>query len=102
VPAPPAAVTLPRTLTELLDDAVATSGPAPFLGVRTSSAREFSMTMAEFGQAVANAAARLAAAIEPRARVLVQGAPGPGFAAALFAAGRADVVLVPLDVRMTA
>ena len=56
------------------------------------------MTMAEFGQAVANAAARLAAALEPRARVLVQGAPGPGFAAALFAAGRADVVLVPLDV----
>jgi len=102
VRAPPAAVTLPRSLTELLDDAVATSGPAPFLGVRTSSAREVSMTMAEFGRAVANAAARLASAIEPRARVLVQGAPGPGFAAALFAAGRADVVLVPLDVRMTA
>jgi len=102
VPALPAAVTLPRTLTELLDEAVATSGPAPFLGVRTSSAREVSMTMAEFGKAVANASARLAAAIEPRARVLVQGAPGPGFAAALFAAGRADVVLVPLDTRMTA
>ena len=102
MPALPAAVTLPRTLTELLDEAVATSGPAPFLGVRTSSAREVSMTMAEFGKAVANASARLAAAIEPRARVLVQGAPGPGFAAALFAAGRADVVLVPLDTRMTA
>jgi long-chain acyl-CoA synthetase len=102
VPALPAATVLPRTLTELLDDAVATSGPAPFLGVRTSTAREVSMTMAEFGAAVANAAARLADALEPRARVLVQGAPGPGFAAALFAAGRADVVLVPLDVRMTA
>ena len=47
------------------------------------------MTMAEFGRAVGHAAARLAAAVEPRARVLVQGAPGPGFAAALFAAGRA-------------
>jgi len=33
--------------------------------------------------------------------VLVQGAPGPGFAAALFAAARATVILVPLDARMT-
>jgi long-chain acyl-CoA synthetase len=98
----PAAIHLPRTLTELLDDAVASSGNAPFLGVRTSSSREVSLTMAEFGVAVANAAARLAAAVEPRARILVQGAPGPGFAAALFAAGRANVVLVPLDTRMTA
>lgn len=99
---PPAATVLPLTLTGLLDQAVATSGDAPFLGVRTSSVREVSMTMAEFGRAVANAAARLAAAAEPRARVLVQGAPGPGFAAALFAAGRANVVLVPLDTRMNA
>jgi long-chain acyl-CoA synthetase len=98
----PAAVALPRTLTELLAEAVATSGDAPFLGVRTSSTREVSMTMAEFGRAVGNAAARLAAAAEPRSRILVQGAPGPGFAAALFAAGRANVVLVPLDTRMTA
>jgi long-chain acyl-CoA synthetase len=60
------------------------------------------MTMAEFGRAVGNAAARLAAAARPRERILVQGAPGPGFAAALFAAGRANVVLVPLDTRMTA
>ena len=93
---------LPPTLTGLLEEAVATSGNAPFLGVRTSSAREVSLTMAEFGAAVDNAAARLAAAAEPGARIMVQGAPGPGFAAALFAAGRASVVLVPLDVRMTA
>jgi long-chain acyl-CoA synthetase len=99
---PPAATTLPPTLTGLLDEAVAAWGHAPFLGVRTSSARELSMTMAEFGAAVSNAAARMAAAVAPRARILVQGAPSPGFAAALFAAGRADVVLVPLDVRMTA
>ena len=59
------------------------------------------MTMTEFGVAVANASARLAAAVKPRARIMVQGAPGPGFAAALFAAARADVILVPLDVRMT-
>lgn len=59
------------------------------------------MTMTEFGAAVANASARLAAAVAPRARIMVQGAPGPGFAAALFAAARADVILVPLDVRMT-
>ena len=98
----PAAIHLPPTLTELLDEAVASSGNAPFLGVRTSSVRELSMTMSEFGAAVSNAAARLAAAAEPRARILVQGAPSPGFAAALFAAGRANVVLVPLDVRMTA
>ena len=102
MPVPPQPVVLPRTLTGLLDDAVARSGPAPFLGVRTSSAREVSLTMAEFGRAVSNAAAHLVAAVEPRARVLVQGAPGPGFAAALFAAGRANVILVPLDSRMTA
>ena len=98
----PAVGTIPTTLSALLDEAVASSGNALFLGVRTSTSREASMTMTEFGAAVANAAARLAAAIEPRARVLVQGAPGPGFAAALFAAGRADVILVPLDTRMTA
>ncbi len=98
----PAATVLPLTLTELLDEAVASFGHAPFLGVRTSSVREVSMTMAEFGVGVSNAAARLAAAVAPRARILVQGAPGPGFAAALFAAGRANVVLVPLDTRMTA
>ena len=102
MPVPPAAIALPRTLSELLDEAVASSGDAPFLGVRTSSTRSVSLTMAEFGAAVGNAAARLAAAVEPGARILVQGAPGPGFAAALFAAGRANVVLVPLDVRMTA
>jgi long-chain acyl-CoA synthetase len=95
------AIALPPTLPELLDRAVATAGSAPFLGVRTSTTREASLTMTAFGEAVANASARLAAALEPRARILVQGAPGPGFAAALFAAARADVVLVPLDVRMT-
>lgn len=93
---------LPLTLSALLDEAVTKSGAAPFLGVRTSTTREASMSMAAFGAAVANAAARLAAALEPRSRVLVQGAPGVGFAAALFAAGRADIVLVPLDTRMTA
>ena len=102
MPVPPASIALPRTLSELLDEAVSSSGDAPFLGVRTSSTRSVSLTMAEFGAAVGNAAARLAAAVKPGARILVQGAPGPGFAAALFAAGRANVVLVPLDVRMTA
>jgi long-chain acyl-CoA synthetase len=101
VPASPAPITLPSTLPELLDGAVASAGSTPFLGVRTSTSREASMTMTEFGAAVANASARLAAAVAPRARIMVQGAPGPGFAAALFAAARADVILVPLDVRMT-
>ena len=101
MPASPAPTTLPSTLPELLDGAVASAGSAPFLGVRTSTSREASMTMTEFGVAVANASARLAAAVKPRARIMVQGAPGPGFAAALFAAARADVILVPLDVRMT-
>jgi long-chain acyl-CoA synthetase len=102
VPVTPEAVVLPDTLEGLLDDAVRTAGDAPFLGVRTSSTREVSLTMRQFADAVANAAARLAHAVPAGARVLVQGAPGPGFAAALFAAGRANVVLVPLDVRMTA
>jgi hypothetical protein len=69
VPVPPAAIALPRTLSELLDEAVASSGNAPFLGVRTSSTRSVSLTMAEFGIAVGNAAARLAAAVPPGARM---------------------------------
>lgn len=89
------------TLDELLADAIARYGPRPFLGVRTSTSRDQSLTFAEFGEAVANAAARLAEAVGPGERVLVQGAPGPGFAAALFAAPRAGVILVPLDIRMT-
>jgi long-chain acyl-CoA synthetase len=102
VSAPAALPVLPRTLPQLLARAIAAQGEAPFLGVRTSTTREQSLTFAEFGAAVDNAAARLAAALQPGARVLVQGAPGPGFAAALFAAARADVILVPLDARMTA
>jgi long-chain acyl-CoA synthetase len=101
VSALPASITLPPTLPGLLEEAVARAGSAPFLGVRTSTTRGESLTMAAFGEAVENAAARLAAAVEPRARVMVQGSPGPGFAAAIFAAARADIILVPLDVRMT-
>jgi long-chain acyl-CoA synthetase len=92
---------LPGTLTDLLDRAVALHGPAPFIGVRTSRARERTLTFAEFGVAVERAAARLAAAVPPGARVILQGSPGPTVAAALFAAARAGVVLVPLDARMT-
>jgi long-chain acyl-CoA synthetase len=93
--------TLPPTLPQLLERAIAVRGSAPFLGVRTSTVREQSLTLEAFGAAVDHAAARLAAALPPGARVLVQGAPGPGFAAALFAAARANVILVPLDARMT-
>ena len=96
-----AAPTLPSTLPELLGRAIASNGSAPFIGVRTSTVREQSLTFEEFGVAVEHAAARLAGALQPGARVLVQGAPGPGFAAALFAAARAHVILVPLDARMT-
>ncbi len=101
MPSPTVPSSLPLTLSELLGRAIAARGAAPFLGVRTSTAREESLTLAAFGVAVEHAAARLAAALPPGARVLVQGAPGPGFAAALFAAGRANVILVPLDARMT-
>jgi long-chain acyl-CoA synthetase len=97
----PALSTLPPTLPGLLEREIAAQGSAPFLGVRTSTTREQSLTFAEFGAAVRNAAARLAGALRPGERVLVQGAPGPGFAAALFAAARAGVILVPLDARMT-
>jgi len=97
----PALPALPPTLPGLLEREIAAQGSAPFLGVRTSTTREQSLTFAEFGAAVQNAAARLAGALRPGERVLVQGAPGPGFAAALFAAARAGVILVPLDARMT-
>ncbi len=88
------------TLPQLLERAISAAGSAPFIGVRTATARERSMTFGTFGVAVEHAAARLAGALPPGARVLVQGAPGPGFAAALFAAARANVILVPLDARM--
>jgi long-chain acyl-CoA synthetase len=101
MPIPAALPTLAPSLPRLLSEAILAQGSAPFLGVRSSAAREESLTFAEFGAAVEHAAARLAAALPPGARVLVQGAPGPGFAAALFAAARANVILVPLDARMT-
>ncbi len=94
-------VTLPTTLPELLAGAAASMADAPFLGVRTSTTREQSLTYREFATAVDNAAARLAGAVPAGSTVIVQGAPGPGFAAALFAAPRANVILVPLDARMT-
>ncbi|HEY5436990.1 MAG TPA: hypothetical protein VIK13_17315, partial [Candidatus Limnocylindrales bacterium] len=78
----------PATLPGLLEEALARGGTGPFLGVRTSTTREASLTLSAFGDAVENAAARLVAALEPRSRVMVQGAPGPGFAAALFEAAR--------------
>lgn len=101
MPNPTALPALAPTLPRLLSEAIDANGSAPFLGVRSSTAREESLTFAAFGAAVDHAAARLAAALPPGARVLVQGAPGPGFAAALFAAARANVILVPLDARMT-
>jgi long-chain acyl-CoA synthetase len=94
-------VTLPTTLPDLLDGAVAAMADAPFLGVRTSTTREQSLTYRQFATAVDNAAARLAGTVPAGSTVIVQGAPGPGFAAALFAAPRANVILVPLDARMT-
>lgn len=97
----PAASALPSTLPELLDRAVARHGEAPFIGVRTSRARERTLTFAEFGVAVERASARLAAAVPRGACIVLQGAPGPSVAAALFAAARAGVILVPLDARMT-
>lgn len=101
MPNPTAPTALAPTLPRLLSEAIDANGSAPFLGVRSSTAREESLTFTAFGAAVDHAAARLAAALPPGARVLVQGAPGPGFAAALFAAARANVILVPLDARMT-
>lgn len=94
-------VPLPDTLPALLADAVARMGDAPFLGVRTSTTRDLAMTYREFGAAVDNAAARLAGAVPSGSPVILQGAPPPGFAAVLFAAARANVILVPLDARMT-
>lgn len=94
---PPVAATLP----DLLREAVAARPGDPLLSVRTSTARDSMMTTAEFGSAVDNASARLAGAVERGARVLIQGAPGPAYAAALFATARAGIVLVPLDIRMT-
>jgi long-chain acyl-CoA synthetase len=91
---------MPPTLPLLLVGAIDEAGSRPFLGVRTSTEREQSLTFQEFGAAVEHAAARLAGALPAGARVLVQGAPGPGFAAAVFAAARANVILVPLDSRM--
>ena len=93
-------LTVPPILPQLLERAIVAAGSAPFLGVRTATAREQSLTFEAFGVAVEHAAARLAGALRPGTRVLVQGAPGPGFAAALFAAARANVILIPLDARM--
>jgi len=42
---------LPPTLPDLLSRAIAAEGSAPFLGVRSSTAREQSLTFEEFGLA---------------------------------------------------
>jgi len=101
VPRPIPVPELPPTIDALLARAIRLHGDAPFLGVRTSTSRGASLSFRQFGVAVDNAAARLAGSLAPRSIVFIQGAPGPSFAAAIFAAARADIVLVPLDARMT-
>jgi long-chain acyl-CoA synthetase len=100
-PRPFPAPELPATITALLEQAVRQHPDRPFLGVRTSTSREASLTFREFGVAVDAAAARLAEALQPRDLVFIQGSPGPQYAAAIFAAARANVILIPLDIRMT-
>ena len=102
-PARPAAIALPRTLTELLDEAVATSGNAPLPG---RPHVEHARLLDDDGR-VRRRRRRTPRPASPRRSSPARGSwsrarPGPGFAAALFAAGRANVVLVPLDTRMTA
>lgn len=91
----------PLTISELLAHAAARYGADPALHHRPARVRSESLTFAELAERTERIAARLSATLPIGARLLLQGSPSPTLAALYLAAARAQVVLVPLDLRMT-
>jgi long-chain acyl-CoA synthetase len=91
------------TLLDLLDDAVARFGDRPALGIRHEDGTTTSWTYREVECNARAAAFRLRAlGLEPGDRLLTWSPSAPELAATYFGAMRAGLVLVPLDLRMSA
>jgi long-chain acyl-CoA synthetase len=92
------------SLVDLLDRAAAVYGDAPALSVWTDKGLAETWGYRTLQARSRNAAVHLSSdlALETGDRMLVWGAPSPELAAVLFGAIRAGVVLVPLDLRMSA
>jgi long-chain acyl-CoA synthetase len=92
-----------ETLLDLLDAAVARFGDRPFLGVRRDDGSVETWTYRELDRRSRAAAWRLRAlGLEPGDRILTWSGNVPELPATYFGAIRAHLVLVPLDVRMSA
>jgi long-chain acyl-CoA synthetase len=92
-----------ETLLDLLDEAVARFADRPALGVRRDDGTIETWTYRQLGERSRTAAWRLRAlGLEPGDRILTWSPNAPELAAVYFGAIRARLVLVPLDIRMSA
>jgi long-chain acyl-CoA synthetase len=93
---------MPATMLELLDSAVARFGPRPAVSMRRDDATLEAWTYDEFERRTRIAAWRLRAlGLEPGDRILTWAPSCPELAATYFAAMRARLITVPLDLRMS-
>jgi long-chain acyl-CoA synthetase len=92
-----------ETLLDLLDEAVATYGERPSLGVRRDDGSTETWSYRELDRRSRAAAWRLRGlGLEPGDRLLTWSGNAPELAAVYFGAIRARLILVPLDIRMSA
>ena len=92
-----------RTLLDLLDSAVRRYGERPALGVRHDDASTTTWSYRDLDRRARIAAWRLRALdLEPGDRILTWSPSAPDLAAAYYGAMHARLVLVPLDLRMSA
>ena len=92
-----------ETLLDLLDDAVARFGDRPALGIRRDDGTSETWTYDELDRRSRAAAFRLrAVGLGPGDRLLTWSPSTPELPATYFGAMRAGLVLVPLDLRMSA
>lgn len=91
-----------RTIVELCERAFAAHPASPLFHHRPSRVRAATLTYAEAAALVERLAAGLAAALPAGARLAIQGSPSPRLACLYLAAARARVILIPLDLRMSA
>jgi long-chain acyl-CoA synthetase len=92
-----------ETLLDLLDDAVARFADRPAFGIRRDDGSIDRWTYREFDRGTRIAAWRLRAlGLEPGDRLLTWSPSEPALPAVYFAAIRARLILVPLDLRMSA
>jgi long-chain acyl-CoA synthetase len=91
------------TLVDLLDDAVARFGERPALGIRHDDGTTNTWTYRDLDRNSRAAAFRLRAlGLEPGDRLLTWSPSSPELPATYIGAIRAGIVLVPLDLRMSA